>query len=313
MLRATFHQLKTFETVARRASFARASEELSLSPSTISIQVKQLAEAVGLPLFEQTGKRIHITDAGKELHAASKQIFDAWARFEMTIEDMKVVKSGKLRLVAVTTAKYIVPRLLGRFCERYPTIDVNLEVADRDRVLERLRGNVDDLYIMALPPRDLDVAIQPFLDNPLVVVAPRAHPLAGKKKLALAQLAKERFILREKSSATRIASQRFFDEHRFAPIVRLELSSNEAIKGAVASGLGLSVLSIHALDSVPERGELTILDVKGFPIRDLMWSVVHSCGKQMSVVAQAFYDYLQVEAIALKVPLVVGRLAPCLR
>lgn len=295
-MRATFHQLRVFETVVRHGSFARAAEELSLSPSTLSTQVKQLAEAVGLPLFEQIGKRIHITAAGKNLKNTSQQIFDAWSRFEIAIADMKGLKARKLRLAVVTTAKYIVPRLLGRFCEHYPAVDVSLEVANRDRILERLRGNVDDLYIMALPPRDLDLGIQPFLENPLVVVAPHSHPLAGRKKLPLARFAKERFILREKNSATRIVAQRVFDEYHFVPTVRLELSSNEAIKKAVSGGLGLSVLSIHTLNSDPERGALTILDVKGFPTRDMMWSVIHAGGKQLSVVARAFYEYLKTEA-----------------
>jgi len=305
-MRATFHQLQIFEQVVKCGSFARAAERLQVAPPTVSMQIKQLAEEVGLPLFEQMGRKLFITDAGRELHAASRQISEAWSRFEMTVADMKGLKRGRLSLAVVSTAKYVVPRLLGHFCQRYPGIDVQLEVANRNRVLERLRSNTDDLYIMALPPDDPAVTVHPFLENPLVVVAPRRHPLAGRKKIALAQLAEERFLLREPDSGTRIVVQRFFDEQGFVPQVKLELSSNAAIKEAIAGGLGVSVLSLHALDPDPRRGPLTILDVKGFPLRDMMWSVVEARGKEMSVVAKAFYHYLKGMAKSLRVLPVSG-------
>jgi DNA-binding transcriptional LysR family regulator len=298
-MKVTFHQLEVFECVARRLSFTRAAEELSLSQPTVSAQIRQLSDEIGLALFEQIGKTISLTDAGRELLAASRGVFDTWSRFEMTIADMRGLKRGLLRVACVTTAKYFVPALLGPFCENYPEVEIRLEIANREALVERLRANQDDLYIMMLPPDDLDVEQTPFRENPLVIVAPAGHALAGRSSISLKRLRGERFILREPGSGTRIRTERFFTEAGFVPIVRMELSSNEAIKHSVAAGLGISVLSRHALDVDPKLDGLTILDVEGFPLAD-DWYFVHLRGKRMSVVARAFFDHVVAEASRLK-------------
>ncbi len=294
-MKVTFHQLEVFECVARRLSFTRAAEELSLSQPTVSAQMRSLSEEVGLPLFEQIGKSISLTDAGRELLAASRGVFDTWSRFEMTIADLRGLKRGLLRVACVTTAKYFVPALLGPFCENYPEVDIRLEIANREALVERLRANADDLYIMMLPPDELDVEKTPFRENPLVMVAPAGHSLAGRAGITLKRMREERFIMREPGSGTRIRTERFFSETGFVPRVRMELASNEAIKHSVAAGLGVSVLSRHALDVEPSLDGLTVLDVEGFPLAD-DWYFVHLRGKRMSVVARAFYDHLVVEA-----------------
>jgi len=292
MRHTTFRQLEVFEAIARLGSFTRAAEELFLTQPTISMQAKKLAETVGLPLFEQIGKKVFLTDAGRELHTTCREIFKHLSHFEMTAADLKGLKQGTLRLAVVTTAKYFAPRLLGPFCQQYPGIQVSLKVSNRERVLERLADNQDDLYILGQPPEELEAVAEPFLDNPLVVLAPASHPLAGKKKIPLARLAQEPFLLREPGSGTRKALERLFADHGLTIQVRMELGSNEAIKQAIVGGLGVSVLSRHTLALDAPMGQLAILDVAGFPI-ERQWYVVYPAGKQLSIVARTFLDYLK--------------------
>lgn len=289
MNQATLHQLKVFEAAARHSSFTRAAEELFLTQPTVSMQIKQLTKSVGLPLFEQVGKRLYLTEAGRELFATCRQIFDTIAQFEMKVADLKGLKQGQLRLAVITTAKYFIPRLLGPFCQLYPGIDISLQVTNHERILERMSSNLDDLYIMSQVPENLDVNFEPFLENPLVVFAPISHPLAKERNIPIQRLSNEPFIMREPGSGTRRAVQSLFDEHGITVKVKLELGSNEAIKQAIAGGLGISVLSRHTL--MPDTAELCILDVQYFPIKR-NWFMVYPGGKQLSIVARTYYEYL---------------------
>lgn len=291
MQNATLHQLKVFEAVARHSSFTRAAEELFLTQPTVSMQVKQLSKTVGLPLFEQVGKRLYLTSAGKELYATCRDVFARLSEFEIAIADLKGLKQGTLRLAVVTTAKYVIPRILGPFCQRYPGIDVSLTVTNHQYVLDNLAANRDDLYILSQLPEDSDAQVQPFMENPLVVLAPHTHPLANEKNIPLSRIAEEPFIMREPGSGTRKAVQKLFDSQGLPLRVKLDLGSNEAIKQAIAGGMGLSVLSKHTLALEGTHNQLVILDVEGFPI-ERYWYVVHPSGKQLSAIAKAFYDYL---------------------
>ncbi|KDR56969.1 MULTISPECIES: LysR family transcriptional regulator [Oscillatoriales] len=291
MIQTTLHQLKVFEAVARHGSFTRAAEELLITQPTVSSQVKHLSQAVGLPLFEQIGKQLYLTDAGQELQATCHDIFQRLEHFEMTIADLKGAKQGRLSLSVVTTAKYVIPRLLGSFCQNYPAIDIALQVINHQQITQRMLENKDDLYILSQPPEDIDLCTKPFLDNPLVVVAPSNHPLVGKTQIPIEALNNEPFIMRESGSGTRRAVQKLFDKSKVSVRVRLELGSNEAIKQAIAGGLGISVLSKHTLNSYGDQRELTTLDVVGFPIQRC-WYAAYLNGKQLSVVAQTFLEYL---------------------
>ncbi len=191
----------------------------------------------------------------------------------------------------VTTAKYVIPRLLGPFCQRYPGIDVSLTVNNHEKILENLSDNRDDLYILSQPPDDLDVSIHPFLENPLVVLAWRNHPLVHEKNIPLKRLAEEPFIMREPGSGTRKSVQKLFDDQGLELHVKLDLGSNEAIKQAIAGGLGVSVLSLHTLALEGINSPLAILDVEGFPIQRY-WYVIYPSGKQLSIIAQTFFEYL---------------------
>ena len=230
---ATLHQLRIFQAVAEHNSFARAAEALHLSPPTLSLQVKQLADTVGQPLFEQLGKKIFLTAAGKTLAQACQDIAQ---RMDLLGEDLAALQGmerGSLKLAILTTVKYTVPKLLGGFCAAHPGIDVAMVVGNRENLLQRLASNQDDLYIMGQPPQHVDVVCEAFADNPLVLVAPPSHPLVGKRRIDPARLRQEPFILREPGSGTRLTMERFFAEQGFSAVNRLEVGSNEAIKQTV--------------------------------------------------------------------------------
>lgn len=290
-MRFSLRQLHIFEAVARHLSYTRAAEELHLTQPAVFTQVKQLEESVGLPLLERIGKQIYLTPAGGEVLATSRETVEAVERLEMRLADMQGLKKGKLRIAIVTTAKYLIPRLLGEFCTRYPGIEAALTVTNREKLLARLAENADDLVILGTPPEHLDVVARPIADNPLVVVARQDHPLAGRKKIPLKRIAEEPFILRELGSGTRLTIERHFASHGLSPRIRMELGSNEAIKQAIAGGLGISVLSGHSLALEGNQGPLQTLEVAGFPLMR-KWYVSYPAGKHLSVVAEAFLAHL---------------------
>ncbi|MGD8590865.1 MAG: LysR substrate-binding domain-containing protein, partial [Chromatiales bacterium] len=245
---ATLRQLQVFEAIVRLGSFTRAAEELFLTQPTVSMQIKKLADTMGLPLFEHVGRNVRPTEAGLELYQSCRRIFESLANLEMKLADLKGIRRGRLRLGVITTAKYFAPEVLGEFCRLYEGIDVALKVSNRDRIIDRINANEDDLYIMGQAPADqFEVEAFPFAPNPLVVMAPRNHPLVGQKQISLARVAEEPMILREPGSGIRDATLKIFEQNGLRPKVRMELGSNEAIKHAVVGGLGLAVLSLHTL------------------------------------------------------------------
>lgn len=288
---STFRQLQIFESIYRLGSFTRAAEELFLTQPTVSMQVKKLSEAIGLPLFEHIGRRIEPTEAGTALYHACRRIFETLSNLEMKIADLQGLKQGRLRLGVITTAKYIAPEILGQFSQEYPGIELALKVTNRDRIIERMHANEEDLYMVGQPPdNELELDSYKFAPNPLVVMAPRGHPLIGKKNISLEEISKEPFIIRELGSGIRDITFRLFKERGLSPNVRMELGSNEAIKHGIVGGLGISILSLHTLTLEGSRGPVAILDVEGFPImRD--WYIVHPKGKELSLAAQAFLDF----------------------
>lgn len=295
----SFRQLNVFLAVAEHKSITAAAQACHVTQPTVSMQMKELSQAIGLPLYEQIGKQLYLTTAGEALAESARAISDEWARLQQTIDALKGHRTGRLRVAIVSTAKYFVPRILGGFCKDYPEVDISLEVLNRDGVVQRLRQNADDLYIMSMPPDDMQLEQHVFLDNPLVPIAPLSHPLAKKRKLGFAHIRDEPFILREPGSGTRRACNAHFEKHRFAPKVRLELGSNEAIKQAVAGGLGLAVVSMHALAAAPADEGLAVLPLESFPIHSKWW-VLYPRGKRLSPVAAEFMAHLDTTAKLLR-------------
>lgn len=288
---ATFRQLQVFEAIARNNSFTVAAEELHLTQPTLSMQVKKLTGIVGMPLYNQIGKKIYLTEVGEELLKTCKSVFDSLADFQMTISDMQGIKQGNLRIAGVTTAEYFAPRILGSFCKKYPGINVALEVINRERVLERLEQNLDDIYIVGQAPTGAEIHRIPFLANPVVVLAPPSHPLANERDIPVKALEQENFIMREPGCGTYGSISRLLKNRDFCFKGSMELGSNEAVKQAVIGGLGISMLSVYALTHELQAGELVVLDVQGFPIED-QWYLCYPKGKQLSMVAQVFLEYM---------------------
>ncbi|MDD3352791.1 LysR family transcriptional regulator [Zoogloea sp.] len=286
----TLRQLETFSTVARLGSFTRAAEALHLTQPAVSIQMRQLSGNVGMALFDTSGRELHLTAAGEALLGTVRALDDVWNRFESSIDALKGLRRGKLRVAMVTTAKYFVPRMLGAFCRRYPEISIELQIANRDRIVERLRNNEDDLYVMSYPPEDADIVVHPFLDNELVVLAPKDH-WAVNKRLTLAALAEEPFLLREAGSGGRRAIDEFARELGVSLKVRLALASNEALLELAGTGMGLTVVSRHVVGERLATEGLTELSVEGFPL-NRPWKVVYLKNKALSVPALAFLEEL---------------------
>jgi DNA-binding transcriptional LysR family regulator len=272
--RISTQQLRCFEATARLLSVTRAAQELHVTQPTVSVQLRELAHSIGEPLLETSGRRVRLTPAGEALQQTVGELREAWQRFDTRIGEIHGLMRGKLRIAAVTTAEYFVPDLLGPFAATHPGVDIELAVENRDRVVDRLSRGADDLAVMMVPPAHLPLESVPVVDNPLVIVAPSAHPAAGRR-LRLSSLAAERWLMRETGSGTRMVAENHFAHVGFAPRVAMSLGSNEAIKHAVAAGLGIAVLSQLAVRNEVDATDprLAVLRVDGFPLRR-QWSLV---------------------------------------
>ncbi len=291
MLHFTLRQLQVFEKVATCLNHSRAARELYLSQPAVSMQIKQLEEHVGLPLFEQMGKKIFLTEAGRELYPYSRHIAQQLEEIEAVFNRLKGLEQGKLKLSVVNTANYFTPQLLAEFCQLHPSIQISLHVANRDAVLKQLDENNTDLAIMGQPPEEHDLLAERFKDNLLVVIAAPNHPLAQQENVKFSRLAEEPFLLREPGSGTRSAMERLFAKHRIHPNVRMEMETNEAIKQAVQAGMGLGMLSLDSLELELETGRLVVLHVEHFPLLR-HWFVAHRQQKRLSSAAEAFKQFL---------------------
>jgi len=287
----SLRQMQIFEAVVRLGGYTRAAEELHLSQPTVSMQIKKLSETLGSPLLEKVGNRLHTTAIGDEVYASAQNILSNMVSLGESAETLEGVVKGPLRIAVITTAKYFMPHLLGAFVTQHPEVKPILKVTNRSRVLERLKSNEDDLLIMGQVPVELDVEAYPFIDNELVVVANPQHPLTQCKSISLQQLAKERFLVRESGSGTRLAVERLFAEQGLEVQPYMELGSSEAIKQAVMAGLGISVLSRHNLRLELTHNHIAVLDVKGFPLF-YRWYAVHLKGKKLPLAARTFLDFL---------------------
>lgn len=295
MLHLTLRQLRVFESVARLLSFSRAASELHLTQPAVSMQIKQLESNVSLPLFEQVGKRIYLTEAGHELYQYSRSISQQLADMEVALDELNGLERGKLNISVVSTANYFAPNLLAKFCQRYSGITVSLNVSNRETVLKQLADNLTDLAIMGQPPKELDMVSESFMENPLVVIAPPDHSLCSANRIPVKRLAKEIFLVREPGSGTRSAMERFFAKHKITINRGMETDTTEAIKQAVQAGMGLGIMSIHTAELELATHRLNVLDVQGFPIIRY-WHIVNRKNKRLSGVAQAFKEFLLKEA-----------------
>ena len=291
----TFRQLRLFLALADSGSVSAAAKAMHVTQPTASMQLKEVTQSVGAPLFEFVSKKFYLTDLGKELATTARTVAQTWDAFEQNVDAVKGLSRGKLKVAVVSTAKYFMPRLIGSFCKQHPQIDISLEILNRDGVVQRLRENLDDLYIMSMPPVDMDLSDEVFMANPIVVIAGTSDALSKAKRVGLDALAQRRFIFREKGSGTRMAADQYFRKMRFKPDVRLELGSNEAIKESVAGGLGIGVVSRHALHGLKKEHGVSVIELDGFPLPSA-WHIVHPASKKLSPLAVAFKQHLLKQA-----------------
>lgn len=295
MRRLTLRQFRVFEAVARNLSFSRAAEELHLSQPAVSMQIKGIETILGLPLTEQIGKKIFLTDAGREVLHASQAITARLDDLQHNLAQLRGVDRGSLRLAVTSTVNAVATGILVRFRGSYPGVAVHLDVSNRAEVLDLLANNRIDLAIMGQVPEGLELEATRIMDNPLVVIAPPDHPLVGKRRVPLEQVAAEPFLVREAGSGTRSAMERFFAERGLEIRSSMEMSSNEAIRQAVQAGLGLAVLALQTLEMELAFDRLAVLNVEGFPIMR-HWNLVHRADKRLSPAAQAFKQFVVAEA-----------------
>ncbi len=298
MKNATLRQLKIFETVARHLSFSRAAEELHLTQPAVSTQVKTLQGHVGLVLFEHLGKRTYLTPAGEELLRYSREIIRQFEEAEEALTQFKGVTGGKLNVAVISAGDYFFPRLLVEFARRHAGVTLNLSVHNREKLLGDIANNMTDLAIMVRPPEDMDTLNEAFAPHPYVIVAPPDHPYAKRKRITMAMIKREPFVVREKGSDTWNSMVESFGSHIDDLNIAMEIQSIETIKQAVIAGMGISFLSAHTISLELQAGSLTVLDVQGFPMM-LNWYVVHRRGKRLPPVAQAFRDFLMSDGAAL--------------
>ena len=298
MRNATLRQLKVFECVARHLSFTRAAEELHLTQPAVSTQIKELEGHTGLRLFEQLGRKTYLTRAGTEMLHHARAIIQQFREAEEAMQQLRGVSGGKLNVAVISAGDYFFPRLLAEFARRHSGVVLNLTVHNRAELLRVLADNLTDLAIMVRPPKDGDMLCEPFAPHPYVIVASPAHPLAKRRQIAMATIARERFVTRERDSDTWQSMAQAFRGWMPKLDRVMEIRSTETIKQAVIAGMGLSFLSAHTVTLERRFGSLVILDVQGFPLM-LNWYVVHRKKKQLPAVAVAFKNFLVSEGAVL--------------
>ena len=286
----TIRQLQLVQALARYHSLSVVAEKLHISQPSVSIQLKNLSELIGLPVYQMLGRKLELTDAGKAVLNSANQIFQTLGNLKTDIDNLQGVVTGTLSISVVTTAQYFLPVLLAAFAKHYPQVDVKLEIGNRNKVYARLADKLDDFYLFGQIPQNVEVIETPFLDNELVVIAPERHELTLTPNITLARLSHYPFILREEGSGTREATIDLFKQHGFELREKMTIASGEAIKQSVAAGLGLSVVSRHSLEFGIIPG-LKILKVEHFPIKS-KWRLVQNVSRKPTILAQAFQQFM---------------------
>lgn len=289
----SFRLLQVYVQVVRMGSVSAAARALHLTQPTVSLQLKRLAEAVGEPLLESRDGKMAATAVGEELYGAACDVLVRFDDFNGVLERARGGNVGHVRIGVVTTAKYILPRLLGPFAMQFPNVEVTLDVGNRAHVLARFEHQQDDLYLFSHPPSGPAVQATRILKNPLQLIAPVGHWAAAHTKLPFAQLQHERFPIREPGSATRMMFESWLSGHGMELGKTMQIASNEAIRLSVASGLGLSVISAHTLQE--GREHLALLDVDGFPLES-NWYLVARKDRRLPYAARELVRFIGAHA-----------------
>jgi len=291
MHRITLRQIQIFETVARYQSHTKAAAVIHMTQPAVSMQMKQLEESLGIKLIERHGKSITLTREAEALRLYTSNILQSYRALESYVDNVKGCDQGNLIISATTTANHFTSRILSKFSKLHPNVNLSLDVTNRKTILAQLEHNEPDQVIMGEPPEGMDLYSEVFMDNPLVIIAPSDHPLRNRKNIALTEIVNEKFVNRETGSGTRKAIERHLKKYQVHFESSLEMTSNEALKHAVAAGFGLGVVSLHTIDLELKSGYLCMLDVESFPILR-HWHLVTRKGKPVSHIAQSFRQFL---------------------
>lgn len=294
MVNATLRQFKVFEMVARHLSFTRAAEELFLTQPAVSMQIKQFEDNLGLILFERLGRKIYLTEAGKEIYRLSREISVKLEETSLLVDEIKGSEGGHLIVSVASTVQYFAIRLLAGFRQKYPKVNLSLKVTNHKTLLQLLEQNETDIVLMGKPPENCDLKYEFLLDNPLVIIAPPNHPLQNQKNISLETLKDHTFLMREQGSGTRTSVEKFFAERGISVSASMEMNNNSAIKLGVEAGLGLGIVSSHTIDAEIESGRLMVLDVDSFPLMR-KWYMVRREGKRLSAMGCAFEEFIRAE------------------
>ena len=291
MLRATFRQMQIFESVARHQSFTRASEELFITQSSVSAQVKQLSASLNSVLVEMVGNKLYLTQPGEAMYKHCQHILRELKDVENNMLSFVDKPQGHISISCTITGQFFLPRVFGGFQKKYPDVELELKVVSRPEINDRMSQNRDDLYIISRQYDQADVNYIPFVENPMIVIAPREHPLAIEKAIPISRLMKEKFLIREPGSSTLKEIEKFIYDNKINIRPHMILGGNEAIKQGVIGGLGISILSRFTSALELKMGILSELNVVGFPLEG-QWYVAYPSNKNLAPVVQTFIDYI---------------------
>ncbi|WP_325175653.1 LysR family transcriptional regulator [Pseudomonas anguilliseptica] len=292
LMRMTLRQLQVFRSVCTNLSYSRAAEEMALTQPAVSLQIRQLEELLGQPLFDYVGKKLYLTEAAEALQLASADIFGRLESLDMQLADLQGSLQGQLALAVESSVKYFIPHLFAAFRREYPEVNLQLVVTNHNQAVKRLNANRDDLLIMSRVPTDMNLEFLPFLNNPIIAVAPPDHPLCQHTQLNLQDLTAFPLLTREPGSGTRQACEEYFHLKRAHFAHSLEVGSLESQREGVLAGLGVALLPRHAVRRELDLGVLRELPVAELPLLR-SWCLVHPRGKYLSPVAQAFFAFVR--------------------
>jgi LysR family transcriptional regulator, low CO2-responsive transcriptional regulator len=298
----TLKQLRSLAATLEAGSIAGAAQRLHVTPPAVSQQLRLLERGAGLALMERTADGLRPTDAGRELAEATARIEAEVARCSRVLDAIANGSGGRVIFGAVSTAKYVAPQILASFWTRHPDIEVQLEIGNREETIALLEHGDVDLVMMGRPPDGLDLEAAPIGDHPHVVIAAPGDPLTARRRIAVEELAANRFLIRERGSGTRQVFEELFQRQRVQPPGGMEMSSNETIKQAVIAGLGIAVISAHTIAAEVADRRLSVLDVDGLPVMR-RWQVLRRANRRTLPPASAMWDFL-VEHAAEHLPVV---------
>lgn len=289
----TLNQLRIFLKVVQTESVTKASEELFLTQPAVSIQLKNFQDQFDIPLTEVVGRKIYITDFGREIAEAAENILNQVQEINYKTLAYKGQLTGKLKISVVSTGKYVMPFFLSKFLKENSGVELVMDVTNKNKVIESLENNTVDFALVSILPATQNIEKLDLLQNKLYLVGSEKVDFkkATKTKEILENLP---IIFREKGSGTRQTMEKFFAENSIAVLKRMELSSNEAVKQALLAGLGYSVMPLIGIKNEIQNNELQIIPIKELPIKTT-WSLIWLKGKKQTLVSAAYLEFLKKE------------------